>query len=154
MVAAGLARGDVFTGPAYSIAEFLSERGARGEYAYFTELHVLYLLTGAERPTRFVHPALIVNEPILRAIDGPEATTRAEILSIFEKRPRFVVARDEIFYLERRPEARKLLGEILAGDYEEAERIESYRIYSRRKTGHAPPGALSPVGGKEPERVP
>jgi hypothetical protein len=110
----------------------LKGQGAAGDYAFFPEMHVGYLLTDTMIPTRFVHPSLIVNEPVLRAIEGPDATSRSEILSIFEKEPRFVVMRDDVFYLRRRPEAKRLIEEILAKDYAVTESVEAFRIYVRK----------------------
>jgi hypothetical protein len=124
--------GTVFAGPAYSIAAALNEKGAAGEYAFFPEAHIAYLLTGTRIPTRFVHPSLIVNEPILRTVEGPAATVRSEILSIFAKKPLFVALRDDIFYLKHKPEARELFERILAEEYAPERSIDGFRIYVRR----------------------
>ncbi|MFH1680248.1 MAG: glycosyltransferase family 39 protein [Candidatus Eisenbacteria bacterium] len=124
--------GTVFSGRVYSAAEYLREERVAGETLFFPEHQILYLLTETKIPTRFVHPSLLINEPILKTIEGPGASTRSEILSIFGKGPRFVVKSEKIWYLRRFPEAEELIDGILARDYRLVEEIESLRIYERR----------------------
>ena len=126
--------GGVYSGPVYAAVDYLKDRNVAGEYAYFTQDHIGYLLTDTRVPFLFVHPSLLINEPVLKVVVGPEASTRSQILAIFGKKPRFVCTREPVWYMEHFPEAEALLHRLLARDYGVVEEFGPIRVYERRET--------------------
>jgi len=133
--------GSLFGGPVYSAVDYLKERNVAGDTLYFTEDHIGYLLTDTRAPSLFAHPSLVINEPILRVVLGPEASTRSEILSIFEKRPRFVWKKETVWYMRSFPEAEALLGRLLDREYRLVARFGPIQIYERGERGRRDPTA-------------
>jgi hypothetical protein len=84
-----VAQGDVNV----NIARYLKGEISPQDYIYVVNGQpIIYFLTKAQLPTRYVFPPLIISEPISRVanVDYP-----GEVERIFEKSPRAVLTRDE-----------------------------------------------------------
>lgn len=86
--------------PVYHVAQHLNRQGVRGQYVYFADAHIGYWLTGAKIPTRYVQPANIAIDYMVRGVDGPEATPVSELQKILAQKPVYIVTRKNLWYFQ------------------------------------------------------
>lgn len=76
----------------YQLANYLTERNVSGKYIFVCgRYHIVYWLTDAKLPTRYVQPSNLFREFYLKAIEGEQATVASEFNSIFKKKPVYVI---------------------------------------------------------------
>ena len=76
---------------ARQVADYLQARHVSGTYVYFHTAHIGYWLTGANEPTRFVHPTDMDNPRLLAVLYKDPSSPQQELETIFAKKPHYVV---------------------------------------------------------------
>jgi hypothetical protein len=109
--------------PVRQVAEAIRQELAPGETIFVANYHpVVYFLSGAEVPTRFVFPAHLTGAfPRLAGVDTDE-----EVRRVLGSEPRFIVV-DRGWWWSMRPEAAGLIAAALADGYELAETVTEER---------------------------
>jgi hypothetical protein len=118
--------------PVQEVAAAIRQDLAPGESIFVVNYHpVLYFMTGAELPTRYIFPAQLTgNHYQVTGIDPEE-----EVRRILGTQPRMIIL-DRGWWWSIRPEAAALIEAALADDYELAETVGEERgpveIWRRR----------------------
>ena len=119
-------------GPGYSIAAYLRKADPDNKPVFMMEEPIVYWLNGGEPLSRIsIHPYNIGRPYLLRVLEGPAATSKAELVKVFSKKPEFVVKPLVVRYLRGRPDAEMFLSAALANDYILVRTIEDFEIYKR-----------------------
>ncbi|MBX9698795.1 MAG: hypothetical protein K2X74_05125, partial [Acetobacteraceae bacterium] len=109
--------------PVREVAAAIRQELAPGETIFVANYHpVVYFLSGAEVPTRFVFPAHLTGP--FHSLTGID--TDAEVRRVLGSAPRFIVV-DRGWWWSMREEAAALIGAALAEDYELAETVAEER---------------------------
>jgi hypothetical protein len=109
--------------PVRQVAEAIRQELAPGETIFVANYHpVVYFLSGAEVPTRFVFPAHLTGAFSRLA----EVDTDEEVRRVLGSAPRFIVV-DRGWWWSMRPEAAGLIAAALADEYELAETVTEER---------------------------
>ena len=94
---------------------------------------IVYWLLDAKPLTKSTsHPSNISREYLLEVLIGPGTTTEMEMAKVLAMKPRFIVTKNDIWYLRDKPRARSLLEETLASQYDFVELINGTQIFRRR----------------------
>ncbi|MDR3568574.1 MAG: glycosyltransferase family 39 protein [Syntrophobacteraceae bacterium] len=118
--------------PSYEIAGYLKAQNPGNKPVYFMGAQMAEWLLGARPLLKEVTtPSNIGREYILKALDGPSATTYSELAAILDKKPEFIVKPAVVFYLMGHPKASALLSEELLMNYEPVREIGGFFIYRR-----------------------
>jgi 4-amino-4-deoxy-L-arabinose transferase-like glycosyltransferase len=119
----------------YNIAEYLRRFNVKGQYIYMVNsCQIVYWLTDSRYPTKYIHPSnIFLNEYMLKIIDGSDATREKELLSILDKRPRFIIFRRDLWpkYLG---DFKAILDNELSANYEHVKSIDTYQLYKRKNS--------------------
>lgn len=119
-------------GTGYELAQYLRKENPSREAVYLMNFHIAYWLTDTKPLSKFsTHPSNITKEYLLKAIEGPQATTVSEVARILDKNPRFIVKKMKRSLLRHKPEAKKLFEKILQNDYSLVKVIQSAHVYKR-----------------------
>ena len=119
-------------GPTYEIAEYLKTANHGNKPVYFMDAHLAEWFLGVEPISREVtNPSLLGREYIMKALDGPSATTYSVLHAILDRKPEFIVKPAVVSYLIGHPEASMLLSKELLVDYQPVREIDKFIIYKR-----------------------
>ncbi|MGC9196268.1 MAG: ArnT family glycosyltransferase [Syntrophobacteraceae bacterium] len=119
-------------GPCYEIAAYLKTANPKNKPVYFMGGQMGEWLLGLKPISKEVTtPSNIGREYILKALDGPSATTYSVLASILAKKPQFIVKESSVWYLTTHPRASGLLSQELFMDYEPVREIGAFLIYKR-----------------------
>ena len=122
----------LFYGSAYKIADYLEQENATKEAIYMMEDHIVYWLINSQPLTPVsTHPSIVAKDYLFKNLLGPEASTVGEMQKILDKKPKFVVTKENIWYLRNQPEAKLLLENTLSQHYKLVEQIQGKQIYRR-----------------------
>ncbi len=106
-----------------AIGRFLVERLVPGDSVYVANSQpIIYQLSGAEIPTRYVLPAWVIR-PELRARLGLDLDDFLD--GVFDQRPTFVVMEQDHPWLPDGPFVELLIGDYLSGRYDPVARFDS-----------------------------
>jgi 4-amino-4-deoxy-L-arabinose transferase-like glycosyltransferase len=118
----------------YQIASYVSANNPLDEPIYMMTYHIVYWLVGIPPISKSVsHPSTIRREYLLKAILGPQASSRGEMIALLQKRPLYIVKNRETLYLTG--EAAKILEDRLSKEYVLVKVINQAYIYRRRLNG-------------------
>jgi hypothetical protein len=124
--------GRLVYGASYEIAEYLKAENPGNKPVYFMGAQMAEWLLGAKPILKqATTPSNIGREYLMKALDGPGATTFSELTAILNKKPEFIVKPTVVFYLNGHPEALALLSEKLLMNYEPVREIDQFVIYKR-----------------------
>lgn len=119
-------------GREYELAQYLSQQGGRNTTIYMMEHHLVYWLLDIKPPTKIVtHPSNISKEYLLRAVKGQTATTNQELLKVLNQKPKFIVKKEGVWYLQGHPDAVALLEKTLQTQYVLLNNIQGTQIYRK-----------------------
>jgi hypothetical protein len=114
----------------YQVASYIKTHNPSGEPVYMMTDHIVYWLIGMQPITKSVtHPSTIGKDYLLKVFLGPEASTESELVTLFGKRPLYVVKTKSTWYLEDK--AAKLLEDLLYTNYMIVETIDGRYVYKR-----------------------
>jgi len=82
----------------YKIARLLNTYDVSDKYIFLTQYNIVYWLTDAKIPTKYVHPSNLGKERLLKVADGDKASVRQELINILNKRPEFIVTPDWVSF--------------------------------------------------------
>lgn len=122
-------------GPAYEVAEYLQQYNNLDNDIYIMdETHIAYLLIDARPISKTtVHPSNMGKEYLLESFVGEKTTTKQELAKILDQHPKFIVTRENIWYLQRKQDAKLLLQNTLKNKYELVKQVQQTQIYRRKK---------------------
>ena len=119
-------------GASYEIAEYLKTANPGSKPVYFMGAQMAEWLLGVKPISKeATTPSNIGREYLMKALDGPSATSYSELAAILDKKPEFIVKPAVVYYLLAHPRASALLSEVLFMDYEPVRQISKFVIYKR-----------------------
>lgn len=77
----------------YQVAEYLKEHGADGHYVYLCGggFQLIYWLSGAMPTTRYADPSTLGQDGVIKAVEGPAASTETVWRAVMQRQPLFLV---------------------------------------------------------------
>jgi 4-amino-4-deoxy-L-arabinose transferase-like glycosyltransferase len=119
-------------GSTLEIAEYLKTVNPGNKPVYFMDAQMAEWLLGLKPITKeATTPSNIGREYVMKALDGPSATTYSELSAILDKKPEFIVKPTAVWYLIEHRKASTLLSEELFKNYEPLREIGEFVIYKR-----------------------
>ncbi len=119
-------------GPYYEIAAYLKKANPKNKPVYFMGGQMTEWLLGLKPISKEVTtPSNIGREYILKALDGPSATTCSVLTAILATKPQFIVKAASVWYLIAHPKASELLSQEIFMHYEPVREIGDFIIYKR-----------------------
>jgi hypothetical protein len=119
-------------GPCYEITTYLKTANPKNKPVYFMGGQMSEWLLGLKPISKEVTtPSNIGREYILKALDGPSATTCSVLSAILAQKPQFIVKASSVWYLIPHPRASELLSQELFLHYEPVREIGDFVIYKR-----------------------
>lgn len=124
-------------GDAADVARYLHRANPARLPVYITRGHLAYWFLKQRPLTRMTaHPSNICREELLKVIEGPDATTMAELERILSIQPQFVVVEPGLGFFYKHPPAQARLAAELGLHYREVASFEKVVIYER-VSGHS-----------------
>lgn len=119
--------------PVMEIKKFMKKENKNNESVYFLTDHIIYWFTNT-RPLTVAtsHPSNIAKEFLLNEMLGEKTSSKREMVRILNKKPKYIVKKKKVFYLENRIAANSLLEETLYTEYEVIKKIQGRLIYKKR----------------------
>jgi len=122
----------LYHGPAYEIADYFREIDIGKKPIYMMTSHLTYWLLDQKPLTpSSTHPSNIAKEYLLKTSIGHGATVELALLEVLEKKPEFIVTKQDIRYLRNHDSARALLDQTLESNYKLVKEIQKIQIYKR-----------------------
>lgn len=119
-------------GSSYEIADYLRTANPGDKPVFFMGAQLAEWFLGLKPIAREVaNPSLIGREYVMKALDGPSATTCSVLAAILDRKPEFIVKPAVVSYLIGHQEASKLLSRDLFANYEPVREIDEFVIYRR-----------------------
>ena len=119
-------------GAACDIADYLKHNSVPGDPIYMMTDHIVYWLIDAEPLSRSTtHPSNIAKEYLLDVLIGPGTSTASELSKVLAVKPRYIVKREQIWYLRTKIPAVGLLEQTIRTHYKHVCSIEGRHIYCR-----------------------
>ena len=118
--------------PIIEIKKFMEKENKNNESVYFLTDHIIHWFTNTKPLTRAIsHPSNIAKEFLLNEIVGEKTSSKREMAKILNKKPKYIVKKKKVFYLENRVAANSLLEETLYTEYEIIKKIQGRLIYKK-----------------------
>ncbi len=122
-----------FDHAAYEIDAYLQIVNTERKPVYLMTDNIVYWFADMKPLTKLsTHPSNISKDFLLKAIAEPGASAKSEIIKILNKRPEFIVKKEDTWYLRKNKGAKDFLMASIRKEYELVKMIRGRQIFRRK----------------------
>jgi hypothetical protein len=117
-------------GNSYEIIEYLQQHNPEQRPVYLMKNHLVYWLTDFKPLSKAAtHPSNVGKDYLFQYIDGAARSAEAELRKILAKKPKFIVKKENLSFVEEHPAANLLFQQVLNTEYRLVKKIDDREIY-------------------------
>ncbi|TLX76120.1 hypothetical protein E9993_07870 [Labilibacter sediminis] len=124
----------LYNGPSFEVTQYIKDQSSSNESSLFLYYHISYWLLDVDPPSKIgTHPSNLLRSYLYSNVEGSKENPMAEMRSLFESRPSYVVNRSErLPFGSRSSEANKYYQKQIAENYTLVKEFGRAKVYRRK----------------------